>query len=163
VARRSATFHFKPFLTRAPQQRARTGVSAAPSSPLDALDTAFGHHPNSQPSTRPSRAASSVFTPQAAQTGDPMHDRFPKRNGPTHKGQVFTPPGWLSVDELEDLLMAAIDANRDDKTGSLTVIDEYFAGDETFEGSEYKRALLRLLGLLWPNLADLLGGTPVEQ
>lgn len=92
-----------------------------------------------------------------------MHDRFPKRNGPTHKGQVFTPPGWLSVDELEDLLMAAIDANRDDKTGSLTVIDEYFAGDETFEGSEYKRALLRLLGLLWPNLADLLGGTPVEQ
>ena len=85
-----------------------------------------------------------------------MHDRFRKRNDPTHEGQVFTPPGWLSVDELEDLLMAAIDANQSDESGALAEIDAYFAGDETFEGSEYRRALLRLLGLLWPNLADLL-------
>jgi len=92
-----------------------------------------------------------------------MYDRFRKRNNPTPEGQVFTPPGWLSVDELEDLLMAAIDANQGDESGALAVIDEYFAGDETFEGPEYKRALLRLLGLLWPNLADLLGGRPVEQ
>jgi hypothetical protein len=92
-----------------------------------------------------------------------MHDRFPHRNNPTPEGQVFAPPGWLTVDELEDLLLAAIDANQDDKTGALTVIDDYFSGDETFEGPEYIRALLRLLGLLWPNLADLLGGPPVEQ
>ena len=91
-----------------------------------------------------------------------MHDRFP-RNGPTHEGQVFTPPGWLSVDELEDLLMAAIDANQGGESGALGEIDEYFAGDETFEGTEYQRALLRLLGLLWPCVADLLGGPPVEQ
>lgn len=92
-----------------------------------------------------------------------MHDRFPKRNGPTNDGQFFTPPWWLSVNELEDLLMAAINANQDDKTGALTVIDDYFSGDETFEGPEYKRALLQLLGLLWPNLAHLLGGPQVEQ
>lgn len=92
-----------------------------------------------------------------------MHDRFPKRNHPPPEGQAFTPPGWLSVYELEDLLMAAIDANQSDESGALAVIDEYFAGDETFEGTEYKRSLLRLLGLLWPCLADLLGGAPVEQ
>lgn len=92
-----------------------------------------------------------------------MHDRFPNRNDPTHEGQVLTPPGWLSVDELEELLMAAIDAHQGDESGTLAEIDDYFAGDEMLERSEYKRALLGLLGLLWPNLADLLGGSPVEQ
>lgn len=57
-----------------------------------------------------------------------MHDRFPKRNNPTHEGQVLTPPGWLSVDELEDLLKAAIDANQGDESGALAEIDEYFRG-----------------------------------
>ncbi len=71
--------------------------------------------------------------------------------------------GGCPSNELEDLLMAAINANQDDKTGALTVIDDYFSGDETFEGPEYKRALLQLLGLLWPNLAHLLGGPQVEQ
>lgn len=92
-----------------------------------------------------------------------MHDRFPQRNSPTPEGQVFTPPGWLSVDELEDLLMAAIDAHQGDESGALAEIDEYFAGDGTFERPEYRRALLRLLRLLWPNLAELLGAPPVEQ
>ncbi len=92
-----------------------------------------------------------------------MHDRFPKRNDPTHEGQVLTPPGWLSVDELEDLLKAAIDANQGDESGALAEIDEYFGGEEIFDGPEYRRALLRLLGLLWPCLADLLGSPPVEE
>lgn len=56
-----------------------------------------------------------------------------------------------------------IGANQSDESGALAVIDEYFAGDETFEGTDYKRSLLRLLGLLWPCVADLLGGAPVEQ
>ena len=92
-----------------------------------------------------------------------MNDRFPQRNNPTPKGRVFTPPGWLSVDELEDLLMATIDAHQGDESGALAVIDDYFAGDGMLERSEYKRALLGLLGLFWPNLAELLGAPPVEQ
>lgn len=71
-----------------------------------------------------------------------------QRNDPAHRGQIFKPPGWVSVGELEDLLMAAIDANQGDEGGALAEIDDYFAGDETIERSEYKRALLGLLGLL---------------
>ncbi len=92
-----------------------------------------------------------------------MHDRFPQRKNSTPEVLVFTPPAWLSIDELEDLLMAAIDAHQGDESGALAEIDEYFAGDETFEGPDYRRALLRLLGLLWPNLAELLGGPLAEQ
>ena len=92
-----------------------------------------------------------------------MHEKFPNRNNPTHDGQVFTPPAWLSLDEVEDLLLAAIQANEGDESGALAIINQYFAGDETFEGIEYKRALLRLLGLLWPDVAELLGVPPAKQ
>jgi hypothetical protein len=92
-----------------------------------------------------------------------MRDKFPNPDNPTHDGRVFTPPAWLSLDEVEDLLLAAIQANEGDESGALAIIDEYFAGDETFEGIEYKRALLRLLGLLWPDVAALIGVPPAKQ
>jgi hypothetical protein len=85
-----------------------------------------------------------------------MYDKYPNRKNPTPEGQVFRPPAWLSVDELEDLLRAAIEATEDDQSGVLSIIDEYFARDETFEGLEYRRSLLRLLGSSGPTWRNFL-------
>jgi hypothetical protein len=84
------------------------------------------------------------------------------RNHPTHAGQVLHPPAWLSTDDLEDLLLAAIEANPGEEA-ALTIIDEYFVGGDAFEPEpQHRKILLWLLSLLWPRLADLLGCPPAE-
>ena len=86
-----------------------------------------------------------------------MRDRHEDRNHPTHAWQVFYPTEWLSTEDLEDLLFAAIDANPGAEA-ALKIIDEYFAGDDAFEsGPQHRQVLLWLLSLLWPCLAGLLG------
>ena len=91
-----------------------------------------------------------------------MRDRYDDRNHPTHAWQVFHPPAWLSTEELEDLLLAAIEANSGEEA-ALTIIDEYFVGGDSFEPEpQHRRILLWLLSLLWPRLADLLGCPPAE-
>jgi hypothetical protein len=91
-----------------------------------------------------------------------MHERPEYSNNPTHVWQVLYPPAWLSSEDLEVLLLAAIDANPGAEA-ALKIIDEYFAGDDAFEPeSQHRQVLLWLLSLLWPRLADLLGCPPAE-
>jgi len=90
-----------------------------------------------------------------------MRDGYENRNHGIPAGQVFIPPAWLSTEELEDELLHAIHANPNEQT-ALSIIDEYFAGDDAFEPEpQHRKILLRLLSLLWPCLADLLGCPPV--
>jgi len=89
-----------------------------------------------------------------------MRDRYEDRYYQTHAGQVFEPPAWLSNDDLEDFLLAAIEASSGEEE-ALTIIDEYFVGGDTFESEpQHRQVLLWLLSLLWPHLADLLGCPP---
>jgi hypothetical protein len=91
-----------------------------------------------------------------------MRDKYENKNQQTHAGQVFDPPAWLSSENLENLLLAAIDANPGEQV-ALAIIDEYFAGDDAFEPEpQHRQVLLCLLSLLWPCLGDLLGCPPAE-
>jgi hypothetical protein len=91
-----------------------------------------------------------------------MHDGYQDRNQKKDQGQMFNPPAWLSTDELEDELLHAIQANPEGLT-ALSIVDEYFVGDDGFEpGPQHRQVLLWLLSLFWPNLADLLGCPPAE-
>lgn len=86
-----------------------------------------------------------------------MRDRYEDRNLRTQAGQVFAPPAWLSSEGLEELLLAAIEANRGEEA-ALAIVDEYLAGDDAFEpGPQHMQVQLWLLSLFWPRLADLLG------
>lgn len=90
-----------------------------------------------------------------------MRDRYDDSNQQTHAGRVFDAPAWLSSENLEDLLLAAIESNPGEED-ALAIIDEYFAGDDAFEPEpQHRKILLWLLSLLWPCLADLLGCPPV--
>ena len=91
-----------------------------------------------------------------------MREKYENRNQQTHAGQVFDPPAWLPSETLEDLILAAIEANPGEEA-ALAIIDEYFAGDDGFEPEpQHRQVLLWLLSLLWPRLADLLGCPPAE-
>lgn len=69
----------------------------------------------------------------------------------------------LSTDELEDELLAAILADRCARDPALTIIDEYFSGDDDFEhDADHRQILLWLLSFLRPRLADLLGGPSAD-
>ena len=88
-----------------------------------------------------------------------MNERSHDRNHPTSESRSCSPPVCLSVDELEDELLAAILADDGAESPVLTIIDEYFTGDDVFEHEEqHRRVLLWLLSFLRPHLADLLGG-----
>jgi len=71
------------------------------------------------------------------------------------------PAGWLSTEQLEDeLIDAAIQATKENSnttTAALDRIDAYFAKDGDDPEKQHRQSLLRLLGLLRPNLAELFG------
>lgn len=92
-----------------------------------------------------------------------MRERSHDRNHRTGERQVSNPPAWLSTDELEDELLAAIQASGGEENPALAIIDEYFSGDDEFEHEvEHRRVLLWLLSFLRPRLANLLGGPPAD-
>ena len=74
--------------------------------------------------------------------------------------ETACPAGWLSTEQLEDeLLKAAIQATMNDPnatTAALAQFDAYFAKDGDYPEKQHRQSLLRLLGLLRPNLAELL-------
>ncbi len=84
-----------------------------------------------------------------------------KENAGTGNAQAIRPAGWLSTEQLEEeLFNAAIQATRDNASATaaaLTEIDAYFALDGDDPEKQHRQSLLMLLGLLRPNLADLLG------
>lgn len=91
-----------------------------------------------------------------------MHDGYRDRNHKKDQEQMFNPPAWLSTEELEDELLHAIHANPEEQT-ALSIVDEYFVGDDAFEPEpQHRQVMLWLLSLFWPRLADLLGCPPVE-
>jgi hypothetical protein len=85
--------------------------------------------------------------------------------GPSNAGltQVETPnpAGWLSTEQLEDELFdAALEdmmSNPKSAAAALAQIDAYFARGGDVGETQHRQSLLRLLGLLRPNLAELLG------
>ena len=74
--------------------------------------------------------------------------------------ETGSPVSWLSTEQLEDeLLDAAIQLTKENASATaaaLAQIDAYFAmaGDDPEQ--QHRQSLLRLLGLLRPNLAELL-------
>jgi hypothetical protein len=76
-----------------------------------------------------------------------------------NQAEICDSPTWLSTSELEDELQAAICQAMIDGEMDLALeeIDVYFAHDDEETLIAYRRSLLRLLGLLRPQLADLLG------
>jgi hypothetical protein len=72
---------------------------------------------------------------------------------------ISNPPTWLSTYDLEDELQAAMWQAKVDGVmdHALAEIDAYFEQVDDEAPTVYRRSLLRLLGLLRPQLADLLG------
>lgn len=85
--------------------------------------------------------------------------------GPSNAGliQVETPnpAGWLSTEQLEDELFDAVLedtlSNPKSAAAALAQIDAYFAKGGDVGETLHRQSLLGLLGLLRPNLAELLG------
>ncbi|MGA8672002.1 MAG: hypothetical protein WB679_19140 [Terracidiphilus sp.] len=93
---------------------------------------------------------------------------FPALKEPDATSDVVLTPaetgsaaGWLSTDQLEDELFdAAVQATMNNPNGTaaaLAEIDAYFAKDGDDPEKQHRQSLLRLLRLLRPNLAELLG------
>jgi hypothetical protein len=89
----------------------------------------------------------------------PQFGRSTDNNMNPNQAEICDPPTWLSTSELEDEVQAAIcQATTDGEMDpALAEIDAYFAHDDEEAPTAYRRSLLRLLGLLRPQLADLLG------
>jgi hypothetical protein len=70
------------------------------------------------------------------------------------------PAGWLSTQQLEDELFdAALEetmSNSVPAAAALAQIDAYFAKADGGGEEQHRQSLFRLLGLLRPNLAELL-------
>lgn len=93
-----------------------------------------------------------------------LHHRKNDNNG-SGRYATYAPPRWLTTDQLEDELFDAImhatPADPDDVWGA---IDEYFAADIAWENEvERRQSLLRLLGLLRPQLGKLLASSSSES
>ena len=96
----------------------------------------------------------------------PQFGRNTDNNTDQKQAEICDPPTWLSISELEDELQAAIcQATTDGEMDpELAEIDAYFAhDDEEAPAAAYRRSLLRLLGFLQPQLADLLGLPSTKQ
>lgn len=82
-------------------------------------------------------------------------------NGSPMQPESLTPAGWLSTQQLEDELFdAALEetmSNPVPAAAALAQIDAYFAKVNGGEEEQHRQSLLRLLGLLRPNLAQLIG------
>jgi hypothetical protein len=82
--------------------------------------------------------------------------------------RTYDPAGWISTGDLEDELLHAIRAELPEaclhsKGGDFAEIDEYFAGDDNETKTERRQSLLRLLGTIRPQPAELLGGPPTNE
>ena len=75
--------------------------------------------------------------------------------------ESLIPAGWLSTQQLEDELFdAALEetmSNPVPAAAALAQIDTYFAKVNGGGEEQHRQSLLRLLGLLRPNLAELFG------
>ena len=76
------------------------------------------------------------------------------------------PVTWISTEQLEDEIFNAI---QEDYSGSCDDeayddSDDYmFEADDFEDEDEQRRGALRLLSLMRPKLAELLGGPPAEK
>lgn len=98
-----------------------------------------------------------------------MNETDRNNNDNPDPGQVSTydPPSWITTDDLEAELFNAIVDDTFSIPGieddAYAEIDDHFGDDDDFEDeAEERRSILRLLGLLRPQLADLLGGPPAQ-
>jgi hypothetical protein len=77
------------------------------------------------------------------------------------QGETLTPADWLPTQQLEDELFdAALEdtmSNPKSAAAALAQIDAYFGQDGDVGETQHRQSLLRLLGLLRPNLAELFG------
>ncbi len=75
--------------------------------------------------------------------------------------ESLIPASWLPTQQLEDELFdAALEdtiSNPKSAAAGLAEIDSYFAKDGDVSETQHRQTLLRLLALLWPNLAELFG------
>jgi len=80
------------------------------------------------------------------------------------QAESLRPADWLRTQQLEDELFdAALEetmSNPKAAADALAQIDAYFATDDDGRENQHRQSLLRLLGLLRPNLAELLGQPP---
>jgi len=84
------------------------------------------------------------------------------------QAKTYDPPGCFSTSELEgELFNAILEKSSAPRVhggdGRFAEIDAYFAGDDNETEGERRRSLLRLLSWIRPQLADLLGGPPVDE
>lgn len=89
----------------------------------------------------------------------PKETTGPSNASPTQLESLI-PAGWLSTQQLEDELFdAALEetmSNPLTAAAALAQIDAYFAKVNGGGEEQHRQSLLRLLGLLRPNLAELL-------
>jgi hypothetical protein len=90
---------------------------------------------------------------------------FKETTGPSNvcltQGETLTPADWLPTQQLEaELFDAALEetmSNPKPAAAALAQIDAYFAQGSDVGETQHRKSLLRLLGLLRPNLAELFG------
>ena len=77
------------------------------------------------------------------------------------QAESLRPADWLPTQQLEaELFDAALEetmSNPKPAAAALAQIDAYFAQDGDVGETQHRQSLLRLLGLLRPNLAELFG------
>jgi hypothetical protein len=92
-----------------------------------------------------------------------------KVNNTHQQVKTYDPVGWISTSDLEDELFHGIRAESLSSArvggygGDFAEIDDYFAGGDNETETEQRRSLLRLLGKVRPQLAELLGGTTTND
>jgi hypothetical protein len=78
----------------------------------------------------------------------------------------YDPPDWITTEQLEIELWNAI---MDDSSGSCDDDEAYDEIEDTLDDDDFddkdeqRRATLRLLSIMRPQLAELLGGPPAEE
>jgi hypothetical protein len=99
-----------------------------------------------------------------------MNDMSPEDHNKLGQEQVgiYDPPIWITTDQLETELFNAIMEDSggvtDDEEGDFDEIDAHFDNqDDEEDEAEHRRSTLRLLALMRPQLAALLGGPTAEQ
>jgi hypothetical protein len=95
----------------------------------------------------------------------PQFGRSTDNNTDLTQTEICNPPTWLSTSDLEDELQTAMwQAAVDGAMGhALAEVDAYFEQEDEETPTAYRRSLLRLLSLLRPQLADLLGWVSAKE
>jgi hypothetical protein len=95
-------------------------------------------------------------------------DRDREINKEQRRTMIYDPYDWITTDQLETELYNAImedsSPTTEDEDGNFAEIDDCLGAEDDDENEDQeRRSLLRLLGLLRPQLAELLGGPPAEE